>query len=151
MNMCFDNISSWKCVLYYHNLCSVNVKDFQLVSQVNVFDQRYGGGYGSSRVLSNHPASQLEPRDVPSPYVQTRSHSQLTLGVSAQHGGDLDVYYNRSRLPENGYGRPPEQSWFTKIFLWFLIFIYLSGICCCHVNVEESSLRLRNVLLCTVQ
>ena len=29
-------------------------------------------------------------------YVQSRSRSQLTLGVSAQHGGDLDVYYNRS-------------------------------------------------------
>ena len=39
---------------------------------------------------------QLESRRVPSPYVQSRSHSQLTLAVSAQHGGDLDAYYNRS-------------------------------------------------------
>ena len=115
---------------------------------MNVFDHRYGGGYGSSRVRSNHPASLLEPKGFPSPYVQSRSHSQLTLGVSAQHGGDLDVYQPLTVVPENGYGRPPEQSWSTQIFLSLFI---LSGICCCHVNVEEPSLRLRNLLLCTVQ
>ena len=87
-------------------------------------------------------------KGVPSPYVQSRSHSQLTLGVSAQHGGDLDVYQPLTVVPENEYGRPPEQSWSTQIFLSLFI---LSGICCCHVNVEEPSLRLRNLLLCTVQ
>ena len=83
---------------------------------MNVFDQRYGGGYGSSRVRSNQPPSSWN-RDASLLHMCSLGHTHSSrLPCQPSTAG---IWMSITTVvPENGYRRTPEQAWSTQKPSW---------------------------------
>ena len=83
---------------------------------MNVFDQRYGGGYGSSRVRSNQPPSSWN-RDASLLHMCSLGHTDSSrLACQPSTAG---IWMSITTVvPENGYRRTPEQAWSTQKPSW---------------------------------